>query len=225
MGCAENQSKTRFFLVSSKQQLELISLAPEHFSEWDAFVAGQASTGSIYSSAAYLDILAKHTGGTFNIAALKNSGRLLGGVGLYITEKHHHEIVSNRLLLYYNGIVLLEELLKPSSNSSQLHCVLDGLITYIKACDYGAVTLHCRSSKIDYRPFLTNDWKGEPSYTFVVPLSDIDQLWKSLDKNARRLIRRAEEAGITAEEDNDFEALYSITRADTSGVTLFAIGK
>ncbi len=194
----------------ASKQLELISLPKEQHPEWDAFVAEQEATGSIYSSAAYLTALCKSAGGTYSIAAVRRAGDLLGGIGLYNTEKHHHSIVSNRLLLYYNGVVLKDELVHSANAQSQLLCVLDGLINCIQAADFGSIVLHCRSSEIDYRPFLEADWTAEPSYTFVVDLKDTEKLWKDLDKNARRLIRRAEDAGVEVHEDNDFESLYAM---------------
>ena len=54
------------------------------------------------------------------------------------------------------------------------------------------------------------DGKLGPSYTYVVPLTDPDTHWCSVDPNLRRLIARCERDGVTYREDDDFDALFRL---------------
>jgi hypothetical protein len=55
---------------------------------------------------------------------------------------------------------------------------------------YARVTLNCRSTVIDIRPFLSAGWTATPNYTCVVPIADTAALWERMEQNIRRLIRR-----------------------------------
>ena len=57
---------------------------------------------------------------------------------------------------------------------------------------------------------LARGWTTSSTGTYVVAIDDVAALWARLDKNARRLVRRAEEAGVTVTADNDFESLFSL---------------
>jgi hypothetical protein len=62
--------------------LELEILDEARYDAWDAFAAGQQHTGSIYSTARYLDILCRAAGGSFSIAAVRDGDTWAGGIGL-----------------------------------------------------------------------------------------------------------------------------------------------
>jgi hypothetical protein len=183
-------------------------LGEAEYAAWDAFVATQARTGSIYSTAAYLDILCRAAGGTFSIAAIEDDGALVAGMGVYRQRIHGHEVITRRMLLHYNGIVLRDELLAFEGSPSQRLAVLDAFCEFLGRQKAAAVILNCRDGAQDFRPFLDRDWQVKPSYTIVVPTADTAQLWHRFDRNVRRMVRRAEAAGCTVSPDNDFDALY-----------------
>lgn len=187
---------------------EPIILAERDYDAWDDFVARQYRTGSIYSTAKYLDILCRAAGGSFSIAAIHDDSSFVGGIGIYRSRVHRHDVISNRLLLYYNGIVIKDDLLPFEISSSRRAFVINSLCDLLTKQDVAQVTLHCRDGNQDFRPFLHRGWSASPLYTLVVPIFDLEQLWKSFDHNARRLVRRAEDSGCTVDADNDVDALF-----------------
>lgn len=195
--------------MRAKREIEVSTLGADQYSEWDSFVREQATTGSIYSTACYLETLCRGGGGSFSIVAARGAGGILGGAALYFERELGHTLARNRLLLYYNGLVLKESLV--DNGASDLSAVVEALREALEAAPCAALTLHNRGgAAVDWRGLLANGWAVEPTYTLVAPLTDIDLLWRRLDKNARRLVRRAQEAGLSGEIDNDGAALYQL---------------
>jgi hypothetical protein len=183
-------------------------LAEEHYDDWDRFVEGQQRTGSIYSTARYLDILCRAAGGSFSVVAVRDGSSFLGGIGLYHRRVHGRSVISPRMLLYYNGPVLRDDLLTFEGDSSRRLRCFEMLCAGLGQLQEDSITLHCLDGYQDFRPFIQKGWQASPSYTIVVPIADSGQLWDRLHKNARRLSRRAESAGCTVAPDNDFDAFY-----------------
>jgi len=68
---------------------------------------------------------------------------------------------------------------------------------------YCRVTLNCRASINDLRPFLSAGWTASPNYTYIVPVSDPVLLWGRMEQNLRRLVSRCEREGMKVTEDDD----------------------
>ena len=61
------------------------------------------------------------------------------------------------------------------------------------------------------RAYLARGWQAHPSYTYVVPLTDLRAQWQRVDGNLRRLIKRCTETdrlGFT--DDDDFAAFFRL---------------
>ena len=69
--------------MSTRRDIELASLTEAQYPEWDKFVANQRFNGSIYSTAAYLEILSSVSGGSFSIVVVRERDQIVGGIGLY----------------------------------------------------------------------------------------------------------------------------------------------
>lgn len=184
-------------------------LTEEHYDAWDDFVLSQERTGSIYATARYLDILCRAAGGSFSVVAVHDGDSFVTGFGLYRRRVEVRDVISTRMLLYYNGVVLRDSLLALEGSQSRRLEALDALHGFLERQPVDAIILHCRHGYQDFRPFLEErGWHVEPTYTIVVPTTDSSQLWSKFDKNARRLVRRAENLGCTIEPDNDFDPFY-----------------
>ncbi len=132
-------------------------------------------------------------------------------MALYERDSRYGTHVSPRLLLSYNGIVLRRyETRYPSEQTARhikiMTCLVDGL----SHRGYAQITLNCRSSITDLRPFLSAGWSASPFYTYIVPVADLELLWSRIEQNLRRLIKRCEKDGMTVTDDCDFEAFYRL---------------
>lgn len=198
-------------------------LAESEFEEWDRFVSA-SPLGSIYSSSGYLKILCSVTGATFRILAVRRGDELAGGVGLYEVKTSSGTYVSTRLLLYYNGLVLREYQTKyPSQRTARSLETMEAIEREIGSFGYTRVVLKNQGTFADARLFLDRGWSVRPTYTYVVPLADLDALWNRLEQNLRRLINRCRQEEIQFTEDDDFSSFHAmhVQTVERKGASLY----
>jgi hypothetical protein len=180
------------------------------YDEWSRLVSGSPD-GSIFNLPNYLDILCRAAGGRYTVLGVRHGDEMAGGVALYESDSRYGVQVAPRHLLSYNGIVLQRYATKfPSQQTARHIKIMTSLVGALAQCGYARVTLNCRSSIVDLRPFLAAGWSASPYYTYIVPIADPDLLWERIEQNLRRLIRRCEKDGITATWDEDFDAFYRL---------------
>ncbi|MBS0579410.1 MAG: GNAT family N-acetyltransferase [Proteobacteria bacterium] len=192
--------------------LTLCTLSAAHFEEWDEFV-GRSPDGCVYAQSGYLAALAAVTGATFRIVAARRADALAGGVALYETRSALHGAqAAPRLLLYYHGAILAPyEGTYPSQRTSRDLEVQSALAAHIESLGYDRVILKSRSTVGDVRSYLARGWQAYPSYTYVVPLTDLRAQWQRVENNLRRLIKRCTETDRLAfTEDEDFAAFFRL---------------
>lgn len=191
---------------------EAVTLGEEAYDDWDRLVA-ESPEGSPYSTAAYLDVLCRCGGGRFRVVGVLHGEELCGGVALYERDALAGTYVQPRLLLYYNGLVLRDyDTRYPSRRSSRHLGIMDALSGAMTREGYAAVELRCRHPRRDVRPFLRRGWSAAPSYSYVVPLGDLDRQWDRVEQNLRRLVERAESEGLSITEDDDFDSYFRMHR-------------
>ena len=185
-------------------------LVPGEYSAWSELV-DNSPDGSVYSLPEYLEVLCSVAGGSFRILAAERDGKLVGGIALYERESRFGSHVSTRRLLYYNGIVLEPHDSKyPSHRTSwQLH-TLTALEQAMARLPHARVRFKSRSTLIDQRVFLSPRWSLQPTYTYVVDISDLEAAWVLVDKNQRRLIRRCREQGVAVTMNEDIDSFYRL---------------
>src|SRR5258708_1549345 len=70
--------------------------------------------------------------------------------------------------------------------------------------------LKSRSTLTDVRAFVSRGWTARPSYSYVVPLTDLAAQWGAVEQNLRRLVGRCESQGMTLVADGAFEPFYDL---------------
>ena len=181
--------------------------------EWNRFVAASPD-GSIYSTTSYLDALCTAAGGRFRVLVARRGDEIAGGVALYERDSAFGAYAAPRLLLYYNGLVLRRYDTKyPSERTARQIKALTAIENALSRARYGRVMLKSRGTVTDLRPFLARGWSVVPSYSYVVPLTNLPAQWGRIEQNLRRLIERCSRTGVTVAEDEDFEAFYQLHAA------------
>jgi hypothetical protein len=185
-------------------------LAEARYDEWARFVEG-APRGSIYHTPAYLEALARATGGSFRILAVEKGSEIVGGVALYEEMGPGGIRVSPRLLLYYNGPVLVGlDSRYPYKETSEHLKILATLEAWLSSAGYGRLSLKCLPAFTDVRVFASKGWRISPTWSYVVPITELDTTWSRIDQNLRRLVKRAQREGVTVTEDDDFESFFRL---------------
>jgi hypothetical protein len=183
------------------------------FPAWNELVEGSPD-GSLYSTTRYLEVLGQATGGRFSIVAARLGDELAGGVGLFESDSRWGAYVAPRPLLYYNGVVQRRYATKYPSEQTSRHLKASAAIaSALKERCYARLSLHCRSSFTDARPFLAAGFKASPQYSYVVDVRRLETAWSRVEQNLRRLVTRCEHEGMTVADDEDFDAFYRLHAA------------
>lgn len=191
--------------------------------EWSRFVAA-SPTGSAYSLPAYLDALVRAVGGRHRVLGVRKGDDLVGGVAVYERDTRIGTTVRPRLLLFYNGLVLREEkTVYPSERTSRLLKVAAALAEQLEDEGYVHVELRTRAPFADARPFEARGWEARPSYSYVVPIGDLEAQWARTEQNLRRLVGRCERNGfelVVEDRFDDFYRLHASTH-DRKGAPIY----
>lgn len=188
-------------------------LREEEYPAWNAIV-DSSPDGSIYSTADYLTVLCSETNAHFRILVAERAGEIVGGIALYERKNIWGTYLAGRYLLYYNGFVLKSHPSKyPSERTSKRLDALSALEQALVQTSYGRVVVKGRSTQCDARVFLDRGWNVSPSYTYVVPLSDLPTLWTQVEQNLRRLVTRCGNEGFQVADDDDFDSFYRLHHA------------
>jgi CelD/BcsL family acetyltransferase involved in cellulose biosynthesis len=193
-------------------KLSVSALPPEQFPEWVEFVR-RSPDGSVYAEPAYLQALTTATGANFRIIGVRRAGELVGGVPLYETRSRlqgHH--AGPRLLLYYHGpLFALHNGNYPSQQTSRDLEIQGVLLEHLSSLRFDSLILKSRSTVRDARTYLDRGWHVYPSYTYVVPLTDLRQQWQRVEGNLRRLIKRCTEVDeLEFTDDEDFDSFFRL---------------
>ena len=173
------------------------------FDQW-AHLVTSSPDGSIYSTPEYLEILCSVGGGRFRLIGVWLGDQLVGGIGLYVQPNWYGAYAGPRLLLYYHSpLVRPYDTKYPSELTSRHLRILGALAETLAEQPLAGITLKCRHTLRDVRPFASAGWHCSPSYTYIVTIADLKAQWERVEQNLRRLITRAEKQGITVTEDDD----------------------
>jgi hypothetical protein len=191
-------------------EISVETLGEEDYEAWTRLVAASPE-GSIYSLPRYLEILCRAAGGRFHVLGVRQGEELAGGVALYEQDSALGPYVLPRPLLYYNGVVLQRYGTKYPSEQTARHLkVMGGLASALLRRGYRRISLRCRASVVDVRPFLAAGWTASLGYTYLVPIGDIEATKSRVEQNLRRLVRRCEREGMTLTDDDDFESFFRL---------------
>ncbi|MCG6927955.1 MAG: GNAT family N-acetyltransferase [Acidobacteria bacterium] len=186
------------------------TLPESRYDEWTRLLS-ESPDASVYSVPRYLEVLCQALGGRFSVQVARRGGELAAGVALYECDSRWGTMVAHRPLLYYNGVVARRyETRYPSEQTARQLRALSALAEALGARGYARLTLHSRSSFSDARAFLAAGWTASVHYTYVVPILDLEQAWRRVEQNLRRLVKRCEREGMSAVEDDDFESFYRL---------------
>jgi hypothetical protein len=191
-------------------QVQVQQVQQQDYERWDTAVAS-SEAGSPYSDSRYLRALCAATGGDFNLVAVMDGPRIIGGIGLYFPASGKGSIVRGRYLLYYNGpFVCVSEQAGRSANESLTRRVLSALVEYLQEGNFDRVEIKGRHPLNDARAFLDKGWQVRPVYSYEVDISSPDACFDRMHRNIRRQIRRTEQDGVWVSRSEDIDQFFSL---------------
>jgi hypothetical protein len=196
-------------IVAVKAEIETRFLDPEEYSAWNDFVASSPD-GSPFANTTYLDSFCAAAGGSYRVLVAEQGDSLLGGVALQERASRWGTVVEPRLMLQYNGFVLrAPQSSYPSIVTSQNVKILRALCEVIREQNYARCLLKSRTLT-DGRVFDQLGWRNWSTYTYLVPLNDLEAQWGLVEKNLRRLVGRGEREGLVVTDDDDFDRFFDL---------------
>ena len=196
--------------MAAETAISITQLQPEERDEWSSFVRS-SPLGSPYSLPEYQEAFATAVGGSAVTVLARRGETIVGGISLVERKVPFGRYVAPGLLQYYNGFVLRDyETRYPSQRAARQNHAVAALAAGVLARGYGRLEIRSRSPFVDARPLLASGWAAAPSYSYVVPLDDLDGLWSRVDQNLRRLIERARGSGVEFVVGGDFDAFYDL---------------
>jgi len=185
-------------------------LDPSEFEQWDELV-DESQQGSIYSKSYYLEALSRVYNADYRILAVFKNDELYGGMGVYFNKTRYGDRVHVPPLLYYNGLVLKDFPTKyPSISTKKQLEIIKAIIDELESGKYSSVDISNRHTLHDLRAFAWRGWKIWPRYTYVVPISDLNEQWDHVEQNIRRLINRCESENMSLVIDDDIETFFQL---------------
>jgi hypothetical protein len=193
-------------------RVEVRELTAGDYPAWGRLVAASPD-GSVYGLPQYLEALCAAAGGRFRVLGVFRGEELAGGLPLYERDGRGGRYVGPRLLLYYlSPVVRASKSKYPSQGTARQVEVLGALAEAVAELGFDQVTLKCRHTVADVRPFLARGWAARPTYSYEVPIADLPAAWGRVEQNLRRLVDRPAKQGVTLVEDDDFGSFYDLHR-------------
>jgi len=191
-------------------EIKLREMVQREYDSWNRLV-GVSPSGSVYALPAYLDVLCSSTGGSFSILGVFRGSELVGGMPLYGEQSRGGRMIYNRLLLYYLSPVIREYSGQhPYERTSRHLAILRAIEEYLRTLECSYLHLNFRHPIADVRTFLSDAWHVQPSYTYLVEIRDLEETWRLIEQNMRRLITRAQKQGLVFTDDDDFDSFFRL---------------
>jgi hypothetical protein len=172
---------------------------------WDEAVEG-AGRGTLFHQALWLKSFDKPMA---VIGCYNDAGALVGGMPLSYQRMAGLTIARPPYLTPYLGPVVF-------AAEGQYHrmltlekdiaaSVIDCVQTF---CDFVRIPL--APGDMDTQPFKQRGFSVDIEHTYVVELGDMDQVWKGLNQDRRRKIKKGYEEGLTCELSDDLDRFFPL---------------
>ena len=178
--------------------------------EWDHLIAA-SPCGNVFLRSDWLRMLCETSSDTLRILRLTardGQGRLRGGWAIPYREQGGCRF-SHGFDFFYCGPLLAPDLIAPTVHriSERQHLLRELADAAASATDVVVAEAHPRFQ--DARAFLYQGWQVAPEYTHLWDLRDPEAILRTMNREKRREIRRAQERLNLAREDADDRTLGS----------------
>ena len=158
---------------------------------WD-WLVDNSTQGTVFSSFDWL-MLYKTNVVNFDLKGVYENGTLIGGIAFMVNRGDAYSGMFP--LTPYQGVMVA-----PQSNPEMKYTTLlsihnkvaDAIAKSDKDSVGGSRKIYNHYSFPDIRPFLWRGYTPDVKYTFVVDLTDMNEVWNGLEKDTRNVIRKAD---------------------------------
>ncbi len=179
-------------------RLETAFVEGNDLAAWDALVE-RAAHATVFQSARWTSALAEAFGRRGRVLGVFRNGVLVGGVPTY-ERRFAGLVMTNPPVVagYAGALVDLPEYERAGRAISESEQILEALVAGVRERFAYARFTHA-PGLVDSRPFQWAGWRVTPRYTYRIAPRGADEMLASFEHNARKKIRRAEEAGLVVQ--------------------------
>ena len=133
-------------------------------------------------------------------------GNLIGAFHYYIQKILFFNYIRNIPFTPYIGPFINLRAKKIAAKTKENKTILKAIVSFFTRLNYHILSLSFHHEQIDTIPFIRENYKVVPNYTYILDLSkSYDELWEELDNDKRNMIRKGEKDGIIIKKEDDYQ--------------------
>lgn len=190
-------------------ELEIREVKESEFQAWDKFIE-DSGQGTLFSASSWMEVLSSYPGGKSRLMGIFSSGQLVSGILLYERKKAFFRVMAYPPLTPFTTPVFKDsQTSRFSKIESSQKKIIQCLDSYLRK-NYSYIAMQLAPSIRDTRPFSWLGWRASVHYTYEVDLSNMAELWKKIDKDAKYEINKAKGSDIKIAEGEDIDKLLAL---------------
>lgn len=192
-------------------QLEVRELKGAELRAWDMLVAGSAQ-GTVFHTSDWLVKNASLQSQDLVLLGCYEGEELIGGCPLYPSRPYNLlRLASSTAALTPYGGMMVTEIERAKQRRREMHTnrVITVLLEYIARQEFDYVNLVNSPGLTDIRAFTRRGWNPVVYYTYILPLHD--DIFKTISKDVRQNIRKAQKQGISSTRKFDPSIFWDLT--------------
>jgi len=171
--------------------IKLISKDLETKNKWDNFVSSSPN-GAIYQKSFWLDAW----GGNYDLWGVYKGTELVAGFAVPYKRLLGLKLATIPRFTPYSGIIFKKYEGKYVSRiTTEKELAIEFAILLRKKYKWGISTFH--PSVVDMQPFIWSGFKTRPQYTYIMDVSNLEQIWEEMHADTRTSIRKAQKDGLS----------------------------
>jgi len=189
----------------SKAKYHSRLLPEDDYELWDSFVE-RSERGTLFHQTYWLESFGRPFA---VIGCYDEANALVGGMPLSYQQVAGLTIARPPYLTPYLGPVIFRTGGKYHRVLTLEKDVTSSLIDYVTTF-YDFVRIPLSPNHIDTQPFKQNGFNIDVEYTYIIELDDMDRVWKELNQDRRRKIKKGRKEGLSCELSNDLEQFFPL---------------
>jgi hypothetical protein len=185
-------------------------LSKEDYALWDKRV-DEAEGGTVFHQSSWLGSF----GRGFDVIGCFDNGNLTGGMPISYQQVSGLKIGRPPYLTPYLGPVTFQSDGKYHRKLALEKEVATALTNFVTDfCDFIRIPLSPNS--LDVQPFQQSGFEVVINYTYLLHLDNLDHVWKGLNQDRRRKVRKGYEEGLRCELSDDLGIFFPLWKSSLS---------
>lgn len=170
--------------------MDIKKLDASDFNSYDELV-DESFEGSIFHKTWWLNIFKEYYGSSYKVDfyGIFENNRLIAGMPVPIHHKHGMKFIHNPRLTPYSGPFFAKVNMKKSSEISYKKGINSLFAETLKR---NGLVLHYSfyHNNTDLQPYIWNGFDVEVFYTYILEISELNNIWQNMDRRRRNDINK-----------------------------------